>query len=319
MDKKILVTGVSGFAGSYLAHQLVLDKTNRIYGTYFSDKSLDSLSDIAAKLTLFKLDLMEKQSVQEVVDKTKPDWVYHLAAIASPAQSFNEPELVITNNIIAQLNLLEAIRKAGINPRIIVISSAEVYGIVDPKNLPINEDSPLRPTNPYALSKLTQDFMGLQYAIAYKMNIIRVRPFNHIGPGQTDQFAVAAFAKKIAEIEKGKRDPVLPVGNLESKRDFTDVKDMIRAYILLMEKGKPGDVYNIGSGKSNRMSEILNTMLSLSSVKIKVETDPNLLRPSDNPELVCDSSKIESLTGWKPEISLNTTLKDILEYWRRII
>ena len=319
MNKKVLVTGISGFAGNYLARKLLDLGHNKIYGAYLSEKSLGTLSDISSKLELSQLDLMDNKAVKNVIEKVSPDEVYHLAAIASSAQSFKEPNLVMTNNINSQLNLLEAVRKLNLHSRIMIISSAEVYGKVNPVDLPIDEDTPLRPVNPYAVSKLTQDFMGLQYNIAYGMNIIRVRPFNHIGPRQSEQFSTSSFAKKIAEIEKGKREPVLTVGNLEVKRDFTDVKDMVWAYILLMEKGVAGDVYNIGSGKAYKMSEILDMMLSFSSAKIKIETDPNLLRPSDNPELICDNTKIKNLTGWMPKIPLEETLKDILEYWRKII
>ncbi len=317
MAKKILITGVTGFAGNYLARQLI-SPDNEIFGTYLSENSLPVISDISSQLTPIKLDLMQKDAVNKVIEDIKPDEMYHLAAIASTSRSFNDPSLVITNNISSQLNLLEAIRNTKLNTRVMVISSAEVYGKVDPSDLPIDEETPLKPENPYAVSKIAQDFLGLQYNIAYGMNIIRVRPCNHIGPGQTDQFAVASFAKKIAEIEKGKRK-VLTVGNLEAKRDFTDVKDMMRAYIVLMEKGNAGDVYNIGSGVSHKMSEILNMLISYSNVEIKIEEDPALLRPSDNPDLICDNTKITTLTGWKPEIPLEKTLKDTLDYWRNII
>jgi len=161
--------------------------------------------------------------------------------------------------------------------------------------------------------------MGLQYHLGYGMDVVRVRPFNHIGPGQTDQFVTSAFAKKIAEIEKGKREPVLEVGNLEAKRDFTDVRDMVKAYVLLMEKGKSGDAYNVGLGKSYKISKILEILLSMSDKKIIVKKSPELLRPSDNPNLLCDNSKIAKLTGWKPEIALKQTLKEILDYWRNIV
>ncbi|MBI3984798.1 MAG: GDP-mannose 4,6-dehydratase [Candidatus Levybacteria bacterium] len=315
--RKILITGISGFAGSYLARNLTMSKKGEVAGTYHLGKNLSLIEDIKNNLNLFQLDLMDSKAVLEVLTKVKPDQIYHLAAIASSAQSFSEPSVVMTNNINSQLNLLEAVRSLDLKPRIMIISSAEVYGKVDAKDLPIDEDTALRPISPYAVSKLTQDFIGLQYFMAYSMDIVRVRPFNHIGPGQTDQFATSAFAKKIAEIEKGKREPVLTVGNLESKRDFTDVKDMMQAYVLLMEKGISGEVYNIGSGRSYKMSDVLNILLSFSDSKIKVEVDPALLRPSDNPELLCDNTKINSLTGWKPQIPLDATLKEILEYWRQ--
>lgn len=316
MNKKILITGLFGFAGSYLARLLLTQKDVKVAGTYHSQKSKD-LSDIASNLELYQLDLMDYEKVVEVLGKSKPDEIYHLAALASAAQSFEKPSLVITNNITSQLNLFEAVRVNKLNPKIMIISSAEVYGIVDPSDLPVDEDTVLKPASPYAVSKIAQDYMGLQYHISYNLNIIRARPFNHIGPGQTDQFATSSFAKKIAEIEKGKREPILTVGNLEAKRDFTDVKDMVKAYVLLMEKGKAGEVYNIGSGKSYKMSEVLNVLLSFSNAKIKVEVDPALLRPSDNPELLCDNSKIKDLTGWTPQIPIEKTLKEILDYWRK--
>lgn len=318
MSKRILITGISGFAGNYLVRNLLSKKNAEIFGTYLTDNSLETLSDVRKDLKLYKLDLMDPEAVLKTIKDAKPDQVYHLAAIAASSQSFNEPGLIITNNINSQLNLLEALKVENINARILIVSSAEVYGKVDPKDLPIDENTPLNPANPYAVSKIAQDFLGLQYHITYNIDVVRVRPFNHIGPGQTDQFATSAFAKKIAEIEKGKKEPVLTVGNLESKRDFTDVKDMMEAYVLIMDKAKSGEVYNIGSGKSYKMSDILNILLSFSNTKIKIEIDPKLLRPSDNPDLVSDNTKVETLTGWKPKIPINQTLKDILEYWRNL-
>ena len=317
MLKKILITGASGFAGRYLAQQLVKLENNELFGTYLAENSKVVLLDISFKINLVNLDLMDFKSVTNIIEKIRPDQIYHLAALTSPTQSFKEPSAVMINNISSELNLLEAVKNAELKTRIIIISSAEVYGKVDSSDLPIDEDTPLKPGNPYAVSKLTQDFMGLQYNIAYGLDAIRVRPFNHIGPGQTEHFATSAFAKKIAEIEKGIRKPILTVGNLDAKRDFTNVKDMMRAYILLMEKGKSGDVYNIGSGISYKMGDVLDILLSFSSAQIKIEIDPNLLRPSDNPELLCDNKKFVDLTGWKPEIDIETTLREILEYWRK--
>lgn len=317
--KKILITGISGFVGNYLARKILELKKQEVNGTYLSEKSKEVFNDISNDLKLFQLDLMDADATDKLIGTLLPDEIYHLAAISSSALSFDNPTEVITNNITSQLNLLEAVRKTKINPKIMIISSAEVYGKVESKNLPIDENTPLVPTNPYAVSKITQDYMGLQYHISYGLNIIRVRPFNHIGPGQSDRFATAAFAKKIAEIEKGKREPILTVGSLDSKIDFTDVRDMVWAYIMLMQKGNFGDVYNIGSGASHKMSDVLNLLLSFTSAKIKIETDPKLLRPSNNPELVCDNAKIQRLTGWKPQMPLEKTLKDILEYWRGII
>ncbi len=317
--KKILITGASGFVGSYLVKELINISDVEIYGTYLSDKSLASLTELTSKIKLAKVDLMDAKDVFEIIEQVKPDEIYHLAALTSAKVSFDNPEDVMVNNIVGELNIFEAVRKLNLGTKIMIISSAEVYGIVSEDDLPIDEDTKLNPANPYAVSKIAQDFLALQYFNSYKLNVIRVRPFNHIGPGQSDQFATSAFAKKIAEIEKGMRQPVLTVGNLDSKRDFTDVKDVVRAYILLMEKGQSGDVYNIGSGRSYKMSDVLNMLLSFSKNEIKVEVDPSLLRPTDNPNLVCDNTKISGLTGWKPEIPLEKTLQDILEYWRGFI
>ena len=318
--KNILITGISGFAGSFLAEYLVLQNRGKISGTYLEEASLANIENVKTKVNLLKLNLTEEEKVFNVVEETKPDFIFHLAALTSPKVSFDNPFVTIQNNVKAQLNLLEAVRKLDLlNTRILIVSSAEVYGIVEKKDLPIDEDTKLMPASPYAVSKITQDFLALQYFLSYSSRIIRVRPFNHIGPRQAPYFVVSAIAKKIAEIEKGKTDNIILVGNLDSKRDFTDVRDMVVAYSLAIEKCKLGEVYNIGSGKSYRISEILDKMLSLSKAKIKIRVDKSLLRPSDNPDLLCDRSKFTNLTGWEPKIPIDKTLKDTLDYWRNII
>ena len=320
MNKKILITGATGFVGSYLVDFLLKNTKDKILGTYYSDNSLGMLGANVGKIETFKIDLRNWDEVSKLISKTEPDIVYHLAAFASAAKSFSSPTEAVINNISSELNILEAIRQTKLlGTKILIVSSAEVYGHVDEKYLPINEDTPLNPTNPYAVSKVAQDFFGKQYFTTYALQTIIVRPFNHIGPRQSDNFVVSSFAKKIAEIEKDKRNPVIPVGNLKAKRDFTDVRDVVRAYHLLMEKGKIGDVYNIGSGRSYKISDILDKLLSFSDKKIFVETDKTLLRPVDDPELTCDSSKIKKAINWKPEIPLEETLRDTLDYWRNII
>ncbi len=317
---KAFITGISGFAGSFLAEELLKSSENKVYGTYLTKDSLERVPEIKDKIEGFELDLLDFQKTQDVITQIKPDVVFHLAALTSPSESFDKPSEVITNNINAELSVFEGVRKAGLTEcRILITSSAEIYGIVPPANLPIREDTSLMPATPYAVSKIAQDYLGLQYFISYKLNIIRIRPFNHIGPRQAPVFVVSSFAKKIAEIEKGLREPILPVGNLESKRDFTDVRDMVRAYILLAEKGTPGEAYNIGSGISHKISNVLDKMLSLSQVKIEVSVDKTLLRPSDNPDLYSDNSKIQKETGWAPQIPLEISLKDTLDYWRKIV
>ncbi len=321
MATKILTTGATGFVGSHLIEYLFgKNNDNEFYGTYLSDDSLKNLDKVKNRISLTKLDLSNEKEVFELVEKVRPDIIFHLAAMASPADSFSSPAESVINNIHSQINLLEGVRRSNlIDAKILVISSAEIYGDVDKNELPIDENVNFRPTNPYAVSKLAQDFLGLQYFLSYNLKIIRVRPFNHIGPRQSTGFVVAAFAKKIVEIEKGKRNGVLTVGNLEAKRDFTDVRDMVKAYDLAVSKGAFGEVYNLGSGISYKISDILDKLLSLSKAKIKVEVDRSLFRPIDNPDLVCNATKFKKLTGWTPEIGIDTTLKDTLDYWRNII
>ncbi len=320
MSKKILITGISGFVGSHLAELLLSKNFAQIYGTYLSDSGFTNLEGFKEKVELIHVDLSDEEKVDALIKDIKPDIIYHLAAAASVAQSFSSPAKPVLNNISSQINILEALKKYELfDTKILVVSSAEVYGDVSSEFLPIDESTPFKPTNPYAVSKLTQDFLGLQYFLSYGIKAVRVRPFNHIGPRQSPNFVVAAFAKKIVEIEKGKRENILTVGNLDAKRDFTDVRDMVKAYALAMEKGKDGDVYNLGSGVSYKIKDVLDKMLSLSSVDIKVETDRSLLRPIDNPDLVCNPNKFKKLTGWKTEISLEKTVKDTLDYWREII
>lgn len=317
--KKVLVTGITGFAGSHLADHLVYKKKYIVSGTYLYDRGLDNLNGVRNDVELFKIDLMLPEECDSLIKKIKPDLIFHLAALPSPANSFKDPQKTLTNNIIAQVNILNAIKTNNLlNTKVLIISSADIYGIVKKENLPINESTPLLPLSPYAVSKIAQDFLALQYFLSYNLKIVRVRPFNHIGPRQSADFVVASIAKKIAEIEKGYKQ-VLSVGNLEARRDFTDVRDMVKAYEVALEKGKAGDVYNIGSGTSHAIRDILNEMISFSTKEVKIKIDKDLLRPIDNPDLVCDSRKFTKLTDWKPSIPIQTTLKDTLDYWRNIV
>ncbi len=317
---KTLITGITGFAGSYLAEYLVSTGQYDVSGTYLFDDSLVNVDKIKNKLNLIKADLSSEKKVFNIVKETSPQIIFHLAALTSTADSFRIPAETLTNNISLQVNLFEAVRKYNLlDTKILIVSSADIYGLVSKENLPIDEQTPLTPTNPYSVSKIAQDFLGLTYFLSYKLKAIRVRPFNHIGPRQSPQFVVSSFAKQIAEIEKGKREPILRVGNLGTKRDFTNVKDIVYAYTLAIEKGKDGEVYNIGTGISYKISDILDKLISFSSSKIGIEEEKALFRPTDNPDLVCNANKFKKLTGWKPKISIDTTLKDTLDYWRHII
>lgn len=310
---KALITGINGFVGTHLNNYLV-SKGYEVYGI------VKPAGEEVHDSHLFPVDILDYEGIKKVLNDISPDQIYHLAALASPAQSYKNPSETITNNIGGQVNLLEATKELELlETKILVVSSAEVYGCVEEKYLPMDEDTPLKPVSPYAVSKIAQDFLGLQYYLSQNIKCIRVRPFNHIGPIQGPFFAVPSFAKQIAEIEKGHHEPFMKVGNLDAKRDFVDVRDVVVAYELLMQKGVCGEVYNIGSGKSHKIKEILDTLLSLSGTKIIVEQDPELVRPSDIPELLCDYSKLHHTTGWRPSISLEQSLKDTLDYWRNIV
>lgn len=315
--KKAFITGITGFAGSFLAENLIQTGKYQISGNYLTDQSFQNVASIADKIKLHKIDLQNSDAIESVILEEKPDLIFHLAALTAPGESFENPGQFITNNILAQINMFEAVRRAKLSSKILVVSSAEVYGNVSPSDLPIDEETNLAPVNPYAVSKVACDFLGLQYFLSYKIPIIRVRPFNHIGPRQSPAFVVASFAKKIAEIEVGRIEPVLKVGNLSTKRDFTDVRDTVWGYQLLLEKGMAGEVYNIGSGRSFEIKYLLDTLLSFSNKKIAVKVEPSLMRPVDVPELVCDNSKIKVATGWEPKIPIEETLRETLNYWRQ--
>lgn len=320
MQRKVLITGISGFAGSYLAEYFINEKDCSIYGTYLLEDSLSAIAEIKDKIQLKKIDLTKKDEVFELIRLIKPDFIFHLAALSSPGDSFKNPEATIINNVVAQLNLLEAVKKEKlIDTRILIISSGDIYGLVSKADLPIDEETNLLPSSPYSVSKITQDYLGLQYFLSYNLKVIRVRPFNHIGPRQSANFVLSSFAKKVAEIEKGKRKPILEVGNLETRRDFTDVRDMVVAYSLILEKGFPGEVYNIGSGVSYKIEDILKKLVSFSKNKIEVKIDPSLFRPSDVPELLCDNRKFKKITGWEQTIAIERTIKDTLDYWRGMV
>jgi len=317
--KKVLITGITGFVGKHLATHLLSQESYEVVGTYRSQSSLETLGEIKDHISLKQIDLNNAEEVEELITSEKPDFICHLAAQASPSKSFADPMATFTNNIAAEFSILEAVKKSDLRTRILIISTGDIYGIVRPADIPIDEETPLRPATPYAVSKIAQDYLSLQYTLAYKIDTVRLRPYNHIGPGQKEGYVVSDFAKQIAEIEKEKKEPVLSVGNLDAGRDFTDVRDIVKAYELALGKGESGEVYNIGSGKSHKISDVLQTLLSFSTKKITVEVDQKKFRPIDVPEIVCDYEKFHKLTGWKPEIPFEKTLQDILDYWRKIV
>ncbi len=312
---KALITGISGFAGSYLA-EFLINKGYEVFGTFYDKSTFSNLDNIIDKIEIFECDIRNYNNLKTITEKVGPDEIYHLAAISFVPTSLKNPKLTFNTNLHGTLNLYESVKELKTNPKILFVGSADEYGLVKKRDIPIREDCPLCPMNPYSISKMSADFLSYFYFKNYHLKIIRVRPFNHIGPRQSPEFVCFDFAKQIAEIEKGLKEPIIKVGNLEAKRDFTDVRDMVRAYWLALQKGKSGEVYNICSGDEVSIKELLDKFLNMSKKKIKVIQDPKRLRPSDVPLLVGDFKKFTKQTDWKLGIPLEKTLEDILNYWR---
>lgn len=318
---RVLVTGIAGFAGSHLAEYLVHHASDpdgappEVYGViHRHDRRIQHLRN---RLQLHRGDLRNALWVSDLVQNIQPDLVLHLAAWSDVGGSWEQPWTTYELNIHCQLNLLEALRRHTPHCRALVVTSNEVYGLLDPDDLPVDEETPFRPNTPYGVSKVAQDMMAFQYWNGYRLPTLRVRSFNHIGPGQADDFAASAFARQIAEIEAGLRPPQLAVGNLEASRDFTDVRDVVRAYWLVALHGQAGCVYNVGSGQAWPVRRLLDTLLALSPVEVQVTVDPARLRPSDVPVSVCDNRRLVAATGWQPQIDLATSLRDLLDAWRK--
>jgi GDP-4-dehydro-6-deoxy-D-mannose reductase len=309
----ILITGGSGFAGSHLIEALVGLGQTDVHTTIFG-QAPDYLAGMLPESNIHRVDLTDYEAVSNLIQKLRPDQIYHLASFAFVGESFDRGREVLQNNILLQHSLLEAVFHHAPKARVLVVGSAEEYGTSEPAEVPISENHPFRPVNPYAVSKITQDMLAYAYAVSYKLDLVRVRPFNHIGERQTGAFAVPAFAQQIVAIERGQQDS-LKVGNLEGERDFTDVKDIAQAYCMVMEKGQTNEVYNLGSGKGVKMTQVVEMLSDLAKVPIKIETDESRMRPLDIPRIVADNSKIRSL-GWEPKIPLNDSLSRVLEYWR---
>lgn len=312
---RVLITGISGFAGSHLADHLLHLSEPALHVTGISQRGGEN-PPTDSRITFVAGDLTDPRFTAEFLAQVIPDRIYHLAAQAFVPVSWQDPWATLENNIRAQTNLLHAAAQQKSNARILIVGSNEEYGRVTPADLPIDEDTPLRPDSPYGVSKITQDFLGLQYFLSHQLHIVRVRPFNHIGPRQNERFVASNFAKQIAEIEAGLREPKLCVGNLDAQRDFTDVRDMMRAYVFALERGKAGDVYNIGSGKPRAIREIVETYQRLARVPFEIEYDTERMRPSDTPVSYCDTTKFENATGWTAQISFEETLRAILDEWR---
>lgn len=308
---RVLIIGAAGFVGRYLINYLRDEMRAFVTATRLPREALE-IPDIR----ILDLNILQPQALCETLQAVRPDCIFHLAAQSSVALSWEKPALTADINIKGTLNLLEAVRQLNYRPRLLLIGSGEEYGRLKPEEIPVSEDTVLRPGNIYAATKACQNMLGKIYADAYQLDILLIRAFNHIGPGQAPAFVVSDFCRQAARIERGLQEPVLRVGNLSSRRDFTDVRDVVRAYALLAVHGKSGETYNVGSGHAVSIRQILDCICSLSRAEIEVRTDEKRMRPADIPVIEADISKLQQDTGWRPLIPLSSTIEEVLQYWR---
>lgn len=309
---KALIIGAAGFVGGHLINHLSGDCGYEVYVTKLPSEKLET-----EKASVYDLDILDYDAVAGLLEKIQPDQIYHLAAQSSVKISWEKPQLTADINIKGTINVLEAVRSTGKSPKILLVGSGEEYGRLRPEEIPVKEETIFRPGNIYAATKACQGMLGEIYSGAYGMDIVMVRAFNHIGPGQSEIFVIADFCRQAVMIEKGISEPVITVGNLAAERDFTDVRDIVRAYSSLMTSGKSGQTYNVGSGTARSIQSMLDLILSKISVKTEVRQDEARMRPSDIPAIAADISRIKNDTGWKPVISLEDTIDDIMNYWRK--
>jgi len=315
--KRVLITGITGFAGSHLADFVLAEHPGvEIYGTYRWRSRRENIEHLEGRIRLIEADLGDMTALRAALAMSRPDAIFHLAAQSFVPTSWTAPTETFHVNAIGQIHLFEAIRSLGLDPVVQLACSSEEYGLVLREETPITELNPLRPLSPYAVSKVAQDLLGYQYFKSYGLRAVRTRGFNHEGPRRGEVFVMSNFARQIAAIEAGAQEAVIRVGNLDAVRDFTDVRDMVRAYWLAAERGEPGEVYNISSGEGITIRDMLDRLLAMSRVEVRVETDPARLRPSDVEVLLGDSSKFRAATGWAPRLPLERTLADSLDYWR---
>jgi GDP-4-dehydro-6-deoxy-D-mannose reductase len=310
---RVLITGVSGFVGGHMVDLL------RAEAPQAEIVGLDSRPGNRARalgIEIVKADLQDPVSVRRALEQVRPDRLVHLAAQSSPQRSWEDPAGTLKTNLLGLLHLLEAARTLSLEPRLLVVGSAEEYGLVQPHQMPLREEAPLRPASPYAVSKVAQGFLALQYALSLGLPIVRTRTFHHTGPRRGEQFAESSFARQLAEIEAGRRPPWVEVGNLDAVRDFTDVRDVVRAYWALLDRGAPGEVYNVCSGRGVKMTDLLEELVALSGLEVEIRVDPSRLRPLDVPVVVGDPSRLCAATGWHASIPLSQTLRDLLDHWR---
>ena len=316
---RALVTGVSGFVGGHLAEHLVAEG-DLVVGLSASGKWPPELVHLSKTVRIEPFNLLEHSETElaDLITRKQPEVIYHLAAQSNPQESLLDPRGTWTLNLGGSLNLLEAVRSSGQKPRVILVGSGVCYGNPAPAFIPVKEDCPLRPNNPYAASKAAVDLLGIQHFLTNSTDVMMVRPFNHAGPRQSPRYVLAGLAIQVAEVEKGHRE-YLEVGNLDVIRDFIDVRDVVRAYRLLGQQGQPGEIYNLGSGQGTRIASALEYLCSQAKTTIPVRVDAARVRPVDQPLLVADISKIKSAIGWEPRYTIEQTLRDMLDFSRKMI
>ena len=310
---RVLITGVTGFVGSHLADFLNAESGIEVWGT---KRRRSDLSNLHSPVKLVDCELTDPCSMQLAVHLAQPDYIFHLAAQSFVPESHGAPQHTMTVNILGTLHLLITVLNHSPKTRVLVAGSSEEYGLVHPIDCPIKEYQPFRPMSPYGVSKVAMELLALQFHLSYGLHIVTTRAFNHTGPRRGEQFVTSTFAKQVAEIEAGVREPIVRVGTLDAKRDWTDVRDMVRAYWLAIHDCKPGEPYNICSGKAHRIKDVLYLLRKEASIEFKTEPDEARMRPSDVPLLQGSAAKFKKATGWAPTIPFTETMKDLLGYWR---
>jgi GDP-4-dehydro-6-deoxy-D-mannose reductase len=320
IPSRILITGCTGFVGGYLVEQCRIRYPQAELFGLSGHPALRTATPGMSDVKLLVADITQPEDIRQAVAQAQPDLIIHLAAQSSVSASWKDPFGTLKVNAGGTIHLLEALRFEQLAPRIVLVGSGEQYGMVRPEDNPIREECPFRPANPYAVSKAVQDLYGYQYFVAYGLPILRARPFNHFGPRQTSTFVVANFARQIALIEaESPAEPVLFVGNLQARRDFLPVEDVVAAYLAVAEQGQPGEAYNIGSGQARSIKAILDLLLTFARTSIQLREDPTRLRPVDVPLLEADSSRLRADTNWKPAVPFEFALQRTLDYWRTIV
>ncbi|MBP1468709.1 GDP-mannose 4,6-dehydratase [Candidatus Chloroploca sp. M-50] len=310
----VLITGINGFVGSYLAEYLLAQGKAQIWGVTRAPGRLPPF--LAGQVHEIHADLTDAAATLRAVEQAEPAVIYHLAGQPFVPESFRDPAATLQTNTLGALHIFLALIALRSSSRVLVVGTNEEYGLITQADLPLTEQTPLRPTNPYGVSKASQGLLAYQYHLSHSLDTIRLRPFTHIGPRQNERFVTAAFARQIARIERGLQPATLQVGNLSARRDFTDVRDVVRAYALAAENGEAGAVYNVASGQAVMIRALLDMLLEASGIEIEVCQNPELMRPIDIPLVVGDASRLHEATGWQPQIPLRQTLGDILDFWR---